>query len=196
SSSRRTTRTSAWKISSASSGVFPWKCCTSTPPVNARPSARRTSARTVSDSASSSAPSRSAWSSGVHRLSGGESTTTTPTSPSRSKPTCRSATQLGGYGCQLVRTGLMGPGWQLERIVRVTRNRVDVEVEHGLPGRRAARVEQVHPVAVEALLLHTGEPLSAGGRGREIRGRDLDQVRGVVARDHERMPPSPWVDVH
>src|SRR5690242_9424236 len=196
SSSRCTTRTRPWKIWSAWSGVLPWKWWTSTPPVNERPSARKTSARTCCASASSSAASRSLCSSGVQRLSGGESTTTTPTSPSRSKRTSWSATQLGRDPRQLVRARLLGAGGELERIVHVARDRVDVEVEDRLPRGGPARVEQVHAVAAELLLLHAREALSAGGGGGEVCFRDLEVICRVVARDHQRMAPRPRIDVH
>jgi hypothetical protein len=82
-SSLWTIRTRSSNSAAPASCDLPAKICTSTPPVKTLPSARTTSARGMSPSASSSAATRSLTSSSSNRLSGGASMTTWPMSPSR-----------------------------------------------------------------------------------------------------------------
>src|SRR3954471_16182405 len=78
----------------------------------------------------------------------------------------------------------------------VARDDVDVEVEDGLPGRSSARVQEVHAVRVEPLLRAPRELLGHPRARLEILGRDLEQVRAVLARDDEQMPLRGGGDVH
>ena len=67
-----------------------------------------------------------------------------------------------------------------------------MEVEHGLPRLRAARIDQVHAVGAE-LLAHPLRP--SPGRScahrREVVRVDLQQVLGVLARDDEQVAGRP-----
>ena len=71
-----------------------------------------------------------------------------------------------------------------------------MQVEHRLPRGRLAAVEHVHAVAAERVAHPQRQPLGGGHRAREVLLRRLVEVQGVVARDHERVPARPRVDVH
>ena len=87
------------------------------------------------------------------------------------------------------------PG-QSHRVVGVARDHVQVEVEHGLPGDRAARVDQVDAVGAERLGHALRQPLGRLNDGGELVGRDLEQVARVLLGDHERVAVRARVDVH
>src|SRR5215213_3643333 len=64
----------------------------------------------------------------------------------RGRSTRFSVSESGRRGGDLVAVAGLGQPRQPQRIVRVARDHVDVEVEHRLPGRPPARVEEVHAV--------------------------------------------------
>src|SRR4051795_9907578 len=193
---------SLWTIATRSrnsaaawSGVLSSNTWTSTPPVKTSPSARTTSARSISPSSSSSPWMRSLIIRSSNRLSGGEFSARIPTSPSRSSLTVL-ATQLLRDLLDLVRVALLGAHRQLQRVVLVARDHVDVEVEDRLPGGALGRVEQVDAVRLEAVAGADGQTL---GRGHHLAERlvvDLVQVLVVLARNDQRVTPGPRVDVH
>ena len=71
-----------------------------------------------------------------------------------------------------------------------------MEVKDGLPGRGLARVDEVDPVAAQALLHPAREALGASRGAGEVVQVDVVQVPGVPPRDHQRVAAGPRVDVH
>src|SRR4051794_15641015 len=194
-SSLWTIATRSRNSAAACSGVLSSKTCTSTPPVKTSPSARTTSARSISPSSSSRLWTRSLIIRSSNRFRGGAFSARIPTSPSRSSLTVL-ATQLLRDLLDLVRVALLRADRQLERVVLVARNHVDVEVEDRLPGRALGRVEEVDAVGIERVAHLERQPL---GRGHHLAERllvDLVQVLVVLARDDEGVPARPRVDVH
>ena len=96
----------------------------------------------------------------------------------------------------LVHVGPAGDPRQLQRIVLVAGDDVDVEVEDGLPGGGPGRVEEVEAVGLQRGLHSLGDPLGGDGAVAEVVGVDLQQVGGVPARDHQRVPARRRIDVH
>src|SRR5205085_193087 len=84
--------------------------------------------------------------------------------------------QLGGRRRDLVAVARRRVPRQPQRVPRVARDHVDVEVEDGLPGRLPARVEQVHAVCMQTFLRARGHQLRGARAGLEILVRDLQQV--------------------
>src|SRR3954447_11120484 len=182
--------------SSASSGVRPWNTFTSAPPVNTRPSARTSRARIGSRSASSRQATTASVSSRPKRLSGGSSITRTPRSPSRSKRARSAIPKLPGHLGELALADVHRLARELEGIVLVTRDHVYVEVEDRLPGRALARVDEVHPVAIEGVAGPKRHALGGVGGPGQVVVIDVVEVARVPARDHERVAPGPGVEVH
>src|SRR5918999_5057314 len=79
--------------------------------------------------------------------------------------------ELGGGRGDLVAVAGTGHPGEPQRVVRVARDDVHVEVEDGLPGGRSARVEQVHAVRPEALLDARGQLLRHPHAGLEVLAR-------------------------
>ena len=72
---------------------------------------------------------------------------------------------------------------QLQRIIRVARDHVHVEVEDRLPGRRAARVQQVDPVGAEPLGdTRAASRCAATATRRQVLRVGLEQIRDVRLR--------------
>src|SRR3954467_5041122 len=76
---------------------------------------------------------------------------------------------------------------QPQGVSAIARDDVDVEVEHGLPRRRAAGVQEVHAVGAETLAQAGGQPFGGARTSGEVLVRDLEQVGGVAARDDQQV---------
>src|SRR4051794_13871590 len=87
------------------------------------------------------------------------------------------------------------PG-QPQRVAVVAGDHVQVEVEDRLPGLLPARVDDVHAGRLQALTHARGHDLGRPRAGREVLRIDLEQVPGVLARDHEQVSARAGVDVH
>src|SRR5215212_4424984 len=130
------------------------------------------------------------------RFSGWLSITRTPRSPWRASRARSATAELRRDLRQLALLRLERLAGQPQRVVLVARDHVQMQVEDGLPRRLLARVEQVDAVAAERVAHPQGQPLRGGDRVSEVLLRRLVEVPRVVARDHERMPSRPRVDVH
>src|SRR5215218_9854702 len=106
-----------------------------------------------------------------------------------------SAELLGGFG-DLVGVARSGMPRQPQRVGLEAWDDVHVEVEDGLPGRRAARVDQVDAVGAEALDLSAGQLLGGAQAGRQVIRRNLEQIARVRTRNHEEVAARRRVDVH
>jgi hypothetical protein len=85
---------------------------------------------------------------------------------------------------------------EAERVILVTRDHVQVEVEDGLPGGRSVEVGQVHAVSAERIAGAHSDPLR-GARDRcEVLGTDVVDVTRVDAWDDECVPARHRIDVH
>src|SRR5436305_10455365 len=93
--------------------------------------------------------------------------------------------QLGGDGGNLVHVAFGRSPRKPQGVGGVARDHVDVEMEHGLPGRAPARVEQVDAVGAETLARPARDPLGAGHRRGQALGSDPEQVAPVRARAPE-----------
>src|SRR5215218_10745594 len=100
-----------------------------------------------------------------------------------------------GRGDLLAIAGRRSPR-QSQGIAGVARDHVQVEVEHRLPRRAAARVEHVDAVRAEPLADERSELLRRRRARVEVLAPDLQQVLRVLARDHEQVPARRRVDVH
>src|SRR5688500_3120626 len=107
------------------------------------------------------------------------STGRAPVPTGRTYPASRStrkislSRELGGRRGDLVAVAGTGHPGEPQRVVRVARDDVHVEVEDGLPGGRSARVEQVHAVRPEALLDARGQLLRHPRAGLEVLARHV-----------------------
>ena len=73
---------------------------------------------------------------------------------------------------------------------------MEVEVEHGLPGRLAAAVQQVYTVCSEPLLGSPDPLLGKVCASRKIFAVDIQKVSGVRLRNHECVARGGWIGVH
>src|SRR5262245_16820581 len=107
-----------------------------------------------------------------------------------------SAPQLRSYSGQLTLLRLERLPGQAQGVVEVARDHVQVEVEDRLPSGGLAGVQEVDAVAAELVAHAERQPFRGGDRALEILVGRVVEVARVVARDHERVPARPWVDVH
>src|SRR4051812_43297993 len=181
--------------SAPSSCVLPANTCTSTPPVKTLPSARMTSARaSLSRSAASIAATRSSINWAPKRLSGGSSSTTSPTSPSRSYLTL--GTQFLRERRKLLVLGRLWVCGQAQAVVRVARDHVRVCVEDRLHRDRLGRLEDVDALGAEPVAHPLRDSLRGDVHRRQVLRLDVVDVARVLLRDHKHVPPRPRVDVH
>ena len=154
--------------------------CTSTPPVHARPSARRSRPRGCSARTCSIAAIRPSNTRVVEEV---QRRLVDRQDGERPVLLERPGTQVGhtrsSSAVSLISSMSPSAGdpRQLQRVVVVARDDVDVEVEDGLPRRRAARVQEVDAVGAERLLRPVREALRAAhARVEVLRGIDSRSV--------------------
>ena len=87
------------------------------------------------------------------------------------------------------------PG-QPQRVARVARDDVHVEMKHRLPGGRPVGLQEVDAVGTQLLHGARGDPLRRRGDRLEVLGIDLVHVARMRARDDERVAARRRVDVH
>src|SRR4051794_38137017 len=130
----------------------------------------------------------------VQRFSGGASSVTTATSPSRSTRTGSGTGELPGGRLDLGLVAGRRHPREAERVAFVARDDVHVVVEHGLPRRRAGVLHDADAVGTEALDDAAGHALDRAGDGGEVVLADGVHVGGVLARDAEQVAARRGVD--